>query len=103
MPNWRASYEAEAMIPRFSPPTAIGLPRNRASAACSTDAKKASASRCTMDRDRGKRGEGRAESGEVGRVTPCAPSLLSALFSLLSSIFHLRGLLALPDQGHHHP
>src|SRR6516225_8173233 len=38
------------MMPRFSPPTAMGLPRNRASAACSTEAKKASASRCTMER-----------------------------------------------------
>ena len=34
-------------------------------------------------------GERRAESGEVGRVTPCAPSLLSALLSLLSSLFSL--------------
>ena len=38
------------MIPRFSPPTATGLPRSRESAACSTDAKKASASRWTMAR-----------------------------------------------------
>ena len=36
------------MMPRFSPPTAMALPRNRGSAACSTDAKKASASRWTM-------------------------------------------------------
>src|SRR5262249_36357950 len=36
------------MMPRFSPPTATGLPRRRESAACSTDAKKASASRWTM-------------------------------------------------------
>src|ERR1035441_3582114 len=41
MPNFRASYEAEAMMPRLSPPTAMGFPRNRVSAACSTDAKKA--------------------------------------------------------------
>src|SRR6266700_908757 len=34
-------------------------------------------------------GERRAESAEVGRVTPCAPSLLSALLSLLSSLFSL--------------
>src|SRR2546425_3064541 len=39
------------MMPRFSPPTATGLPRNRASAACSTEAKKASASRWTMARE----------------------------------------------------
>src|SRR5262245_59214296 len=38
------------MMPRFSPPTAMGLPRKRASAACSTEAKKGSASRCTMER-----------------------------------------------------
>ncbi len=38
------------MIPRFSPPTAIGLPRNRGSAACSTEAKKASASKWTIER-----------------------------------------------------
>ena len=38
------------MMPRLSPPTAMGLPRNRVSAACSTDAKKASASRWTMVR-----------------------------------------------------
>ena len=44
-PNWRASYDAEAMMPRFSPPTATGLPRSFASEACSTAAKKASASR----------------------------------------------------------
>src|SRR5271165_1534313 len=44
-PNFRASYEAEAMMPRFSPPTATGLPRRRGSAACSTEAKNASASR----------------------------------------------------------
>src|ERR1017187_6703641 len=50
MPNFRASYEAEAMMPRLSPPTAMGLPRNRVSAACSTDAKKASASRWTIVR-----------------------------------------------------
>src|SRR6516225_237734 len=50
MPNLRASYEAEAMTPRFSPPTAMGLPRNRGSAVCSTEAKKASASRWTMER-----------------------------------------------------
>src|SRR5438552_11195014 len=50
MPNLRASYEAEAMMPRFSPPTATGLPRKRASAACSTEAKKASASRWTIER-----------------------------------------------------
>src|SRR5712671_3214734 len=37
-------------MPRFSPPTATGLPRRRESAACSTDAKKASASRWTMTR-----------------------------------------------------
>jgi len=36
---------AEATIPLRSPPTATGLPRNLGSAACSTDAKKASASR----------------------------------------------------------
>jgi len=28
------------MMPRLSPPTAMGLPRRRASAACSTEAKK---------------------------------------------------------------
>src|SRR5437667_10113120 len=50
MPNRLASYDAEAMMPRFSPPTATGLPRRRESAACSTDAKKASASRWTMTR-----------------------------------------------------
>jgi len=38
------------MMPRFSPPTATGFPRRRESAACSTDAKKASASRWTMTR-----------------------------------------------------
>src|SRR5260221_9058828 len=53
MPNLRASYEAEAMMPRFSPPTAMGLPRNRGSAVCSTEAKKASASRWTMERGNG--------------------------------------------------
>src|SRR5437899_5668042 len=37
-------------MPRFSPPTAIGLPRKRASVACSTDAKNASASRWMMVR-----------------------------------------------------
>src|SRR5512137_2594204 len=37
-------------MPRFSPPTATGLPRRRGSAACSTEAKKASASRWTMER-----------------------------------------------------
>ena len=37
------------MMPRFSPPTATGFPRKRTSAACSTDAKKASASKWTMD------------------------------------------------------
>ena len=36
MPILRASYEAEAIIPRFSPPTATGLPRKWVSAACST-------------------------------------------------------------------
>src|SRR5947209_2209266 len=36
------------MMPRFSPPTAMGFPRRRESDACSTDAKKASASRWTM-------------------------------------------------------
>ena len=41
------------MMPRFSPPTAIGLPRSRGSAACSTDAKNASASRWTMALDGG--------------------------------------------------
>src|SRR6266581_7478657 len=87
MPNWRASYEAEAMIPRFSPPTAIGLPRNRASAACSTDAKKASASRWTMDRCF----KCRMQSAEC-RVSG---------FTLHSAFFILH-LGALPDQGHHH-
>src|SRR6267154_4119448 len=53
MPNLRASYEAEAMMPRFSPPTAMGLPRNRGSAVCSTEAKKASASRWTIERGNG--------------------------------------------------
>jgi hypothetical protein len=37
-------------MPRFSPPTAIGFPRKRTSAACSTEAKKASASKWTMER-----------------------------------------------------
>src|SRR5262245_23566563 len=41
------------MMPRFSPPTAIGLPRRRGSDACSTEAKKASASKWTMERGRG--------------------------------------------------
>src|SRR4051812_38180028 len=37
-------------MPRFSPPTATGFPRRRESAACSTEAKNASASRWTMTR-----------------------------------------------------
>src|SRR5947207_2267616 len=36
------------MMPRRSPPTAIGFPLSFGSAACSTDAKKASASRWTI-------------------------------------------------------
>ena len=37
-------------MPRLSPPTAMGLPRKHASAACSTGAKKASVSRWAMVR-----------------------------------------------------
>src|SRR5579872_3561483 len=36
------------MMPRCVPPTATGFPRRRMSAACSTDAKKASASKWTI-------------------------------------------------------
>ncbi|NDG72824.1 MAG: hypothetical protein EBY32_16305 [Proteobacteria bacterium] len=48
MPCRRASYEADATTPRAEPPTATGLPRRRASAACSTEAKNASASRWSI-------------------------------------------------------
>ena len=49
-PYRRASYEADAIIPRDSPPTATGRPRSRQSDACSTDAKNASASKCAINR-----------------------------------------------------
>jgi hypothetical protein len=48
IPCRRASYEAEATTPRVKPPTATGFPLNRVSAACSTEAKKASASRWSI-------------------------------------------------------
>src|SRR5207249_11704358 len=68
MPNLRASYEAEAMMPRFSPPTAMGLPRKRGSEACSTEAKKASASRWTMERGRSTVSGGRKKWSKMVKI-----------------------------------
>src|SRR5438874_2345022 len=55
------------MMPRRSPPTAIGFPRNFGSPACSTAAKNASASRWTMTRGMDARGV--SVHGSVNRCT----------------------------------
>ena len=54
------------MMPRLSPPTAMALPRRRESADCSTEAKKASASKWTMVR----KGWSLARKGGLGWTKP---------------------------------
>src|SRR5262245_59118035 len=86
------------MMPRFSPPTAIGLPRSRASAACSTEAKKASASRWMMERSH--------SMSCINR--PRRPRNRSLFFENENEDEDdypkfATGLFPLSDQRHHHP
>ena len=71
------------MIPRCRPPTAIALPRNSGFIACSTEAKKASASKWTILRTRSVDGDfliGRIYSGKTFKKvlsSPCGVTFIT--------------------------
>ena len=67
-PKTRASYEAVATTPRWpTPPTTTGLPRSDGLSRCSTEAKKASRSRCRTEASR-RTGPSSPSAATVGKI-----------------------------------